>query len=396
MTQQFAERATHVAPTGTRNAQLTDLVAILEDQGHRKLDVIAPAAALRLHDGNVRVQGLESLITEDGVTKVDGIYRPTAVADEHLADKLRIPLAYLRRMRTDNTPLLDENVNAWLSQEPERRFMLRAFRGDNTPGGPPAEGVARALLSDSYKLMDNFDMLLAALDGVKRSGHPTRITGCDLTDRRMYVRIESEAVAVQARSLLRGYRSPFDGRSGDELPLISAGFVITNSEVGSGAYTITPRAVVQVCSNGMTVTKDVMRAIHLGGRQDEGVVAWSGQTQRRTLELITSKTTDAVRTFLSRDYVEAKVREIEAAAATVLAEPTKTIEHVTKTLSIGTEAKDLILAHFVRGGQMTAGGVMHAITSTAQTLKDADHAATLETLALPALTTAAAAAAAHG
>ncbi|MGW7674342.1 DUF932 domain-containing protein [Streptomyces sp. NPDC054775] len=391
MTQQFAERATNVAPTGARNADLSDLVRILEDQSRRKLDVIAPACALRLCEGNVHVQGVESQITEDGVTDVDGIYRPTAVADEGVADKLRIPLAYLRRMRADNVPLLDENVNAWLRQEPDRRFMLRAFRGEGGPG-VPGEGVARALLSDSYKLMDNFDMLLAALDGVRQSGHPTRVTGCDLTDRRMHVRVESEAVAVQARALLRGYRSPFDGRSGDELPMISAGFVITNSEVGSGAYTITPRAVIQVCRNGLTMAKDVMRAVHLGGKQDEGVVSWSGQTQRKTLELITSKTADAVRTFLSREYVEAKVREMEAAAGTTLAEPTKTIEHVTKTLSIGTDAKDMILAHFVRGGQMTAGGVMQAVTSTAQTLTDADQAAALEALALPALT----AAASHG
>ncbi|MEV6995675.1 DUF932 domain-containing protein [Streptomyces sp. NPDC093228] len=391
MTQQFAERATNVAPTGARNADLSDLVRILEDQSRRKLDVIAPACALRLCEGNVHVQGVESQITEDGVTDVDGIYRPTAVADEGVADKLRIPLAYLRRMRADNVPLLDENVNAWLRQEPDRRFMLRTFRGEGGPG-VPGQGVARALLSDSYKLMDNFDMLLAALDGVRQSGHPTRVTGCDLTDRRMHVRVESEAVAVQARALLRGYRSPFDGRSGDELPMISAGFVITNSEVGSGAYTITPRAVIQVCRNGLTMAKDVMRAVHLGGKQDEGVVSWSGQTQRKTLELITSKTADAVRTFLSREYVEAKVREMEAAAGTTLAEPTKTIEHITKTLNIGTDAKDMILAHFVRGGQMTAGGVMQAVTSTAQTLTDADQAAALEALALPALT----AAASHG
>ncbi|MEV6406202.1 DUF932 domain-containing protein [Streptomyces bobili] len=392
MTQQFAERATDLAPTGARNAELSDLVSILEDQNRRKLDVIAPASALRFREGNVHVEGMESLITEDGVTDVDGIYRPTAVADEGISDKLRIPLAYLRRMRAENVPLLDENVNAWLREAPERKFMLRAFRGENGPGMPPAEGVARALLSDSYKLMDNFDMLLAALDGVTQSGHPTRVTGCDLTDRRMYMRIESTAVAIHAPRLLRGYRSPFDGRSGDELPVISAGFVISNSEVGSGAYTITPRAVVQVCRNGLTQSKDVMRAVHLGGKQDEGVVSWSNETERKTLELIKSKTADAVRTFLSRDYVEAKVREMEDAAGKELAEPTKTIEHVTKTLSIGNEAKDKILAHFVRGGQMTAGGVMQAVTSTAQTLTDADQAAALEALAVPALT----AAAAHG
>ncbi|MDN3029442.1 DUF932 domain-containing protein [Streptomyces sp. S.PB5] len=391
MTQQFAERATNLAPTGARNADLSDLVSILEDGERQKLDVIAPASALRMREGNVHVEGVEAQLSARGVTAVDGVYRPTAVADEGISDKLRIPLAYLRRMRTENVPLLDENVNAWLREGPERRFMLRAFRGGSGPG-MPGEGVARALLSDSYKLMDNLDMLLAALDGVQQSGHPTRITGCDLTDRRMYVRVESEAVAVQARSLLRGYRSPFDGRSGDELPMVSAGFVITNSEVGAGAYTITPRAVIQVCRNGMTMAKDVMRAVHLGGKQDEGVVNWSGQTQRKTLELITSKTTDAVRTFLSREYVEAKVYEMEAAAGKTLEEPTKTIEHVTKALSIGNETKDRILAHFVRGGQMTAGGVMQAVTSTAQTLADADQAAVLEALAVPALT----AAAAHG
>ncbi|MEU7688529.1 hypothetical protein AB0B67_45010, partial [Streptomyces spectabilis] len=203
---------------------------------------------------------------------------------------------------------------------------------------------------------------------------------------------ESKAVAVQAPTLLRGYRSPFDGRSGDQLPVISAGFVIGNSEVGSGAYTITPRAVVQVCRNGLTQGMDVVRAVHLGGKQDEGVISWSGQTQTKTLELITSKTADAVRTFLSREYLEAKVRDMEAAAGRELTEPTKTIEHVTKSLSISADTKDMILAHFVKGGQVTAGGVMQAITSTAQTLPDADQAAALEALAVPALT----AAAAHG
>ncbi|WP_122614492.1 DUF932 domain-containing protein [Streptomyces sp. Tu 4128] len=391
MTQQFAERATNVAPTGARNADLSDLVRILEDGQRRKLDVIASASALRMRDGNVHVEGVEPQITEHGVANVDGVYRPTAVADEGIADKLRIPLAYLRRMRAENVTLLDENVNAWLRQGPERRFMLRAFTSENGPG-MPGEGVARALLSDSYKLMDNFDMLLAALEGIQSSGHPTTVTGCDLTDRRMYVRVESEAVAVQARALLRGYRSPFDGRSGDELPMISAGFVITNSEVGAGAYTITPRAVIQVCRNGLTQSKDVMRAVHLGGKQDEGVVSMSGRTQRKTLELITARTADAVHTFLSREYVEAKVAEMETAAGQPLEEPAKTIEHVTKSLSIGNEAKDMILAHFVRGGQMTAGGVMQAVTSTAQTLTDADQAAALEALAVPALT----AAAAHG
>ncbi|MET8030615.1 DUF932 domain-containing protein [Streptomyces avermitilis] len=392
MTQQYAERATAAAPRGARNADLRDLVTILEDHRNRKLDVVTSASALSFRDGNVQVEGIERQITENGVTDVDGTYRPTAVADEGIADKLKIPIGYLRRMRAENVPLLDENVNAWLRQEPDRRFMLRALRGDSAPGTAPAEGVARALMSDSYKVMDNLDILLAALDGVQKSGHPTNVTGCDLTDRRMYVRVESEAVAVMAPELLSGYRSPFDGRSGNELPIVSAGFVITNSEVGAGAWSVTPRVVMRVCTNGLTMPMDVMRAVHIGAKHDEGVVSWSEETERKELAVITSKTADAVRTFLSREYVEAKLREIQAAAGKPVAEPTKTIEHVTKTLKISNETKETILAHFIRGGQITAGGVMQAVTSTAQTLADADQAAALEALALPALT----AAAAHG
>ena len=35
-------------------------------------------------------------------------------------------------------------------------------------------------------------------------------------------------------------------------------------------------------------------------------------------------------------------------------------------------------AHFIRGGQLTAGGVMQAVTSVAQTLDDADAAHEME------------------
>ena len=48
------------------------------------------------------------------------------------------------------------------------------------------------------------------------------------------------------------------------------------------------------------------------------------------------------------------------------------------------------LTHFIRGGDVTAGGVMHAVTSVAQILPDADTAHEMESLALRALDIAAA------
>jgi hypothetical protein len=93
-------------------------------------------------------------------------------------------------------------------------------------------------------------VLFAALDGVRQAGVPARVEGCDLTDRRMYVRVVCEEVRALAPALLGGYRSPFTGAAGADCPVVFAGFVISNSETGCGAFTLTPRLVVQVCGNG--------------------------------------------------------------------------------------------------------------------------------------------------
>jgi hypothetical protein len=60
------------------------------------------------------------------------------------------------------------------------------------------------------------------------------------------------------------------------------------------------------------------------------------------------------------------------------------VNHVTKLIVTGK------LGHFIRGGDVTAGGVMHAVTSVAQTLPDADAAHEMESLGLRALEIAAA------
>src|SRR5260370_40449694 len=97
--------------------------------------------------------------------------------------------------------------------------------------------VAWAILSDGYKFIDNLDVLLAALDGVRQSGVPVQVDGCDLTERRMYVRVVCEQVRTLAPALLAGYRSPFTGAAGADNPVVFSGFMLTNSETGCGAFT---------------------------------------------------------------------------------------------------------------------------------------------------------------
>jgi hypothetical protein len=61
--------------------------------------------------------------------------------------------------------------------------MIRCLR----PGihGPGATGVARARLSDGYKVIDHLDVLIAALDGIRQARHPVEVEVGRLIDRRM-------------------------------------------------------------------------------------------------------------------------------------------------------------------------------------------------------------------
>ncbi|HUZ52509.1 MAG TPA: DUF932 domain-containing protein [Streptosporangiaceae bacterium] len=392
----------------TRNATLADMVAILRHQRARRLDVVAPATAIHAHEGNLVISATVQQVTDDGVTSAAGIYRPTQVADEGISAKLGINLAYLRRLREQRPDLWDANVNGWLHGndlggiEPDgRKFLVRLFQaeGDNL-------GVARAVLSDSYKVIDTLDALMATLDGIRQAGTEVEFDGLDLTERRLYARVVAPQIQAYAPALLAGYRSPFGGEiyvpgrnwtpeqarqaaaregrgyePGAE-PVLFAGFVISNSEVGEGAWSITPRIVAEICGNGLQIVADVARAVHPGSRHDEGVIRYTADTQEKELALITARARDAVATFLSPDYLLAKVTEIERKAGVPVSHPEETVRHVAKAAKFSDELADPILAHFIRGGQLTAGGVMQAVTSVAQTLDDADTACDLETQAL--------------
>jgi hypothetical protein len=402
-----------------RNANLNDLVALLQGQQTNKLDVVVPATKIRSQGGMWVIDDIDAELGPDGVTTRPGTFRPTEVADEGIADKLGIPLAYVRKMRATRPDLYDANVNGLLHGRvkvtatgrevvhpaDDRKFLVRAFR--NPEGGP---GVARAMLSDGYRVIDNLDVLVAALDGIRDAGVDVTFDGCDLTERRMRVRVVAPAVEALAPVLLEGYRSPFGNgarRVGpapwetaeglahgwlrpDDRPVVFAGFEIANSETGGGAFTLTPRLVVKVCRNGLTITADALRNVHLGAKMDAGIVRWSEETRRANLELVAKQARDAVSTFLDVEYVKSKVADIEAKAGKVLDKPAEQVEIVTNRLKIAEGHAKLVLDHFLRGGQLTAGGVMHAVTSAAQSIDDAEAAADLEALGLRALEVAAA------
>jgi hypothetical protein len=257
--------------------------------------------------------------------------------------------------------------------------------------GGNGDGSAFATFSVAVnRFVDNLDVLLAVLDGIRTTGADVQVGRCDLTERRLYVQIHSPAVAAHAQRLLSGYVSPFTGVRGADNPLVYAGFVLSNSETGHGSYSIVPRLVVQVCDNGLTITKDAMREVHLGGRLDPGIVRWSEGTQRAAVDLITRQAADAAGTFLSPDYLNRTLTGIEQDAGVPVRDVPATLKYVGAQLRFTDDQQSAILDHFIAGGQRTSGGVLQAVTSAAQVQDDADIAYDMERLAIRAMTLAAA------
>lgn len=377
--------ATHTTPTPQptdtlRHGDLPTLVSILNSQAARKHDVIVPARDLVVtDDGHLTVPVQEHVLDAEGVTETLAMVPHTwnTVAAGHLAERCGIPWAYWQRMEREDLGLLAHNANRWLGDD-NRSYMVRTLLG-----APDQPGYVRAVMSDRYQAMDYLDTLMAVLDGVRAAGVDVSVNrenggGVDLTERRMHVRIVAPQVALAAPHVLGGYRSPFTGQTGADLPLLWAGISVTNSEVGHGSFQVAPRIVVQVCRNGMTRTQDVLRKVHVGGQHAEGVVRWSMDTQRKRLDVLVAEVRDAVQHYLSLDYLTSVVAEMEQAAQVKVQDVQRTIQVVAKGLGYSQAAQATLLAHFMDGGDRSLLGVAHAVTSLAQTLEDADAAADME------------------
>lgn len=380
-----------------RKGSLQDLADELQEQQDRKVDLVVPAAKLWSHHGNVIVAGHgEPVITDSGVTASNLELAPSSVFDTGMVGKLSevgrpVGRAFVRGLReTGRTDLVDSIYNGLLHGNRDlnapgdtRSFFLRTFKGATDV--PASRGYARALLSDKYRPIDNWDVLLTVIQGLESAGFSGHVVRqADLSDDKMYLRVSVPEITALAPGLLHGYTSPYGGARGADNPVVEAGIVITNSETGGGAFTITPELVVQICTNGMTIKKDMIRKTHLGSKLDEGHMRISDRTLAANRELVASQTADAINTFLDADYLNRVLRQIESGSDEKIDDVEKTIEVVTSRPAFSRADAKGLLAAFMDGGDRTRGGLVQAVTAYSQTVDDPDRAYEMDADALPA------------
>lgn len=361
-----------------RGYDVQQILGVLNDQQAHKIDLVAPLDKLAFLGGNLVIQGREPELTEDGFFDVNGLYRPIGGVYGQISSLLDIPKKYMDKLATEDINLLDHNLNELVklavAKRPDQKQLVRLLWGEDT-NYPGSAGVFRALLSDRYAIYDNLDTLLAVLDGLRTAGLGIEnIKSIDLSHNRLYLSVRAPQISALAPELLAGYRSPFSGASGTDNPVVDAGVEFSNSEVGSGAFQIRPVLWVQVCSNGLVQKQDALRKVHLGGRLEEGAINWSAQTRDAANKLVREQVKDATESFLSPDYVQAAVDRMTAEAGIELAKPEEVIKQVSRELVYTQAEQDTILSHFIKGGQITSGGILQAVSSAAQTITDVDRA----------------------
>jgi hypothetical protein len=332
--------------------QLQGLFSTLEAQEKMKKDyVVNGKDHIHFLDGKL-------VLVQDG-KEIE--YQPTTHFHNQVAEKLQIPAGYYKRMLEQQRNLLDENVNTWLQDS--QNFLVRTFENANE-----SYNTARAFLSDSYSVIDNYQILVEALEAIKKTGLRVEIVNAELSDTRLYLKVVCPEVEVDGAKMLRDYRVDRKIGSG-----VISGFVLSNSEVGKGSFLIQPRALVLTCGNGAINVNDNLKRVHLGGKLDELGFEKNERIRLANLRLIKEQVQHAVKVFLSKEYTEKLVNVYyELGNAKIEAPIDKVIQVIGKEYQINEERKANILKYFVEGGDTRRMGIASAMTREVQSLKDAD------------------------
>jgi hypothetical protein len=375
-----------VLPMELRKADAAKLVETLRTLDAAKVDVVVSASKVRAQAGRI-------LISE--IVTPHGVGADLEISDRFvggLAAKLDIPGTYLRKLLDDTlareivdtvggghiynrAPIFDQNVNFWLERaaELERTLLIRSYVM------PDGGGYARALLSDRFRMIDNIDMVRAVHQGVAESGVEAELWSADLSETWMHLTYRCPGVAVDGGPFTRNYslreRGGHEFLSGNDRPLVFAGFRVRNSETGAAQAEFLPVLQVQVCTNGLTrnVAGECHKIRHIGARMEEGYV--SERTEAAWLELMVSDMADKVAEATSVEYVQRVMDEINGIASTPIADTAKAIEYVGELFKLPQQGRDDILNAFAAAGRPTVGNLVHAMTdvATQATTGDAQH-----------------------
>lgn len=333
---------------------LSALAAELERQVEAKRDYIAPTVKLSMvvakdqPDTNpVRLEG------------VNGGMPLKPIAHTQLASALGIPKAYYDRMLAEAPDLVCANVNVWMKLSSSKK-LVRTI-----------DGQIRAVLSDSYRPLDNYQLAEAVLPRLQQL--EAKVVSSELTESRMYIKAVTERIKGEIKV-------------GDA---IQAGLVVSNSEVGMGRLEISEMTYRLVCLNG-AIHDSVVKKTHVG-RASHGHDAledareyFRNETRIADDHAFFLKVQDATGAVLNQERLDKRLIEYQRAAGMAIpeaADPVEVVEVTAQRFGLQDGERKSVLKNLIQGGDLSLWGMANAVTATAK--EDAinyDRATELESL----------------
>lgn len=343
---------------------LQQLAAEITRQRDAKRDYVAPTTALTMvveepAEGRPLPQCLLELLDT-------GQFGVNDLAHGQIKDFVGIPAAYYDRMRRDAPDLLAANVNRWFRQQPAPR-MVRTL-----------DGRVRALLSNQFRPLDNYDFASAILPVLR--DRKLEVMSCEVTERKLYIKAVDEQLY---RDVPVGYKMG-DG-SHRIFDTCAPAFIASNSEVGYGRLTLETGVYTKACTNLALWADGGMRKTHVGSRHavTEGVenidAILSARTKQATDEALWLQVRDVLKAAFSESRFKERAARLEAAAeAQITGRVQEVVAAAADRFALADGERESVLQHLITGGKLSQYGLHAAFTRAAEDVDSYDRATELE------------------
>lgn len=329
-----------------KGISLVELAQKIEGNRGLKRDFVTDASTLRAEYSEpvANERGTVSLVVPE-----HGAFPIRPIAHDQIGGRLGIPGRYYDKMLADAPGLLVDNVNTWLARSTEKR-MVRTLGGD-----------ARAFLSNRYQRIENEEIAEVALPVLAKIPD-VRIVSAEVTERRLYIQAVSPRVEGEVKR-------------GD---VVQAGAVISNSEVGHGAVTVSPMVYRLVCLNG-AICADRFRAYHVGKNIDDNAALWAEDTQKADDKAVLLKVRDMVTAAVDAVRFSERVERMRALTeGKIVGDPAKAVEVLAQKIGANETEGAGMLRALIEGSDLSAWGLLNAVTAQAHSATSYDRGVELE------------------
>ena len=333
---------------------LQELAVEIERQASVRKDFLAPSTAITMYE-------------DHGTAKLEipkaGSFGINGYAHAQIATKAGIPKQYYDKMLASKPALIASHVNHWFQQD-QTRNMVRTL-----------DGTARALLSDRYRPLDNYELMTAILPYIVERKAELQVVSSDVTDRKFYLKLAVPAMKAVVKV-------------GDE---VMAGVTIQNSEVGDGSLEAAAFVTRLACLNGMKVDRYSKRRNHVGralSNGDDAEEFYRDDTREADDRAFFLKIRDTVSGILEPAGFEKIVNELrESTERKIEGKPEDAVEVLGNRYQLNEGQKAGVLRQLIDGGLgLSQYSLIQAVTRIAEDQEDYNESSRLENIGGDVLT----------